>query len=63
MENTDKLEVAFQDSVTDVSWNPKYHMFAISGFGSEYPVCVYSWENPKELTEVDYDKMRLKIQK
>lgn len=27
------LELKFLDVVTDVDWNPRYNMFAVSGFG------------------------------
>ena len=30
---TKKYECKFLDLVSDVDWNPKYNMFALSGFG------------------------------
>jgi jouberin len=38
---TDKYECEFFDSVADVCWNEVYNMFALSGFGHEYPILVY----------------------
>ena len=30
---TNKYECQFLDLASDVDWNPKYNMFALSGFG------------------------------
>jgi jouberin len=38
---TEKYECEFYDSVSDVCWNEVYNMFALSGFGHEYPILVY----------------------
>ena len=29
------------DLVSDCQWNPRYNMFAVSGFGHNFPVLVY----------------------
>ena len=42
--------ISFNDSVSDVGWNPKYHMIAVSGFGKNYPILIYIWEKSGELT-------------
>jgi hypothetical protein len=37
-------ECKFQDIVSDVDWNNRYNMFALSGFGQEFPILVYVYE-------------------
>ena len=45
---TKKYECKFLDLVSDVDWNPKYNMFALSGFGHQYPILVYVKERTDE---------------
>jgi len=35
--------------VSDVGWNPKYHMIAVSGFGKDFPILVYKWERKDDI--------------
>jgi len=45
-------EYKLMDLVSDCSWNPKYNMFAVAGFGQEFPVLVYVYERTQdELTD------------
>jgi hypothetical protein len=39
-----KLNINIIGPVTDVAWNETYHMIALSGFGDEHPIVVYTWE-------------------
>jgi jouberin len=55
---TDKYEVDFIDSVSDVSWNNCYNMIALSGFGQEYPLLIYVHEK-KEIS-LDPNDFKLK---
>jgi len=36
------------DLVSDVQWNPRYNMFALSGFGQHFPVLIYVYHRTKE---------------
>jgi len=45
---TRNYECRFLDLVSDISWNPKYNMFALSGFGHSFPVMVYVYERSEE---------------
>lgn len=50
---TRKYACKFLDLVADVDWNPKYNMFALSGFGHKFPLLVYVYERTdEELKEV-----------
>jgi hypothetical protein len=40
-----------------VSWNNKYHMVALTGFGQEYPILVYAFKK----TDWTLDKNELKL--
>lgn len=41
--------------VADVTWNSKYNMFALSGFGHQFPVMVYVYQRSEEqLNEILY---------
>ena len=52
---TKRYECRFLDMVSDVSWNPKYNMFALSGFGHNFPVMVYVYQRSEEqLNEIFY---------
>jgi len=42
--NTDHLGLSIVGPATDVDWNQGYHMFAVSGFGDEYPILVFASE-------------------
>lgn len=52
---TRNYECRFLDLVSDISWNPKYNMFALAGFGHTFPVMVYVYErSEEELNEILY---------
>lgn len=55
-EKSDNFQCGFVDSVSDVCWNIKYNMVAISGFGQEYPVLVYIHEK-RDITDVIGEKV------
>ncbi len=57
--DTSKYECEFIDSVSDVAWNKQYNMFALSGFGHEYPILVYVFEKD----EIKLDPYELKLKK
>jgi jouberin len=49
---TNMYHYKLMDLVSDCAWNKKYNMFAVSGFGQEFPVLVYVYDRtPEELTE------------
>lgn len=50
------FECNFQDVVSDVDWNNNYNMFALSGFGQEFPILVYVYERDNK----EYEEMSLK---
>ncbi len=45
---TKKYECKFLDLVSDIDWNPKYNMFALCGFGHQFPVMVYVYQRTEE---------------
>ena len=45
---TKKYECKFLDLVSDIDWNPKYNMFALSGFGHQFPVLIYVYQRSEE---------------
>ena len=48
-----KYECNFQDIVSDCDWNPRYNMFAVAGFGQEFPILIYVYERSnKEVEEL-----------
>jgi jouberin len=50
-----RYECRFLDLVSDISWNPKYNMFALAGFGHHFPVMVYVYQRTEEqLNEILY---------
>jgi len=50
-----RYECRFLDLVSDITWNPKYNMFALSGFGHHFPVMVYVYQRTEEeLNEILY---------
>jgi jouberin len=52
---TKKYECKFLDLVSDIDWNPKYNMFALSGFGHQFPLMVYVYQRTdEELNEILY---------
>lgn len=52
---TRQFECRFLDLVSDISWNPKYNMFALAGFGHTFPVMIYVYERTEEqLNEILY---------
>lgn len=53
--DTREYECKFSDVVSDVHWNPRYNMFAVSGFGHEFPVLVYVYErDAKQIEELQF---------
>ena len=34
--------------MSDIDWNPKYNMFALSGFGHQFPVLIYVYQRSEE---------------
>lgn len=39
--------------LSDCDWNPKYNMFAVAGFGHEFPVLVYVYKrSEKDINEI-----------
>ena len=41
------------DLVSDCQWNPRYNMFALSGFGQNFPCLVYVYERTeRELNDI-----------
>lgn len=52
-----RYECRFLDLVSDISWNPRYNMFALSGFGHHFPVMVYVYQRTEEqLNEILYSQ-------
>lgn len=50
-----RYECKFLDLVSDTDWNPKYNMFALSGFGHQFPLMVYVYQRTEEeLNEILY---------
>ena len=41
MESSKPFECRMLDLVSDCQWNPRYNMFALSGFGQHFPVLIY----------------------
>lgn len=41
-------ECKLLDLVSDVVWNPRYNMFALSGFGQHFPVLIYVYQRTEE---------------
>jgi len=39
------------DLVSGCDWNPRYNMFAVSGFGQEFPILVYVYQREKKEIE------------
>jgi hypothetical protein len=52
---TKKYECKFMDLTSDIDWNPKYNMFALSGFGHQFPILIYVYQRTEEeLNEILY---------
>ena len=49
--DTQQYECKFSDVVSDCDWNPRYNMFAVSGFGQEFPILVYVFQREKKEIE------------
>ena len=45
---TKPYECKLLDLVSDCDWNPRYNMFALSGFGQHFPVLVYVYQRTDE---------------
>jgi hypothetical protein len=57
-----RYECRFLDMVSDVAWNPKYNMFALSGFGHHFPVMVYVYQRTEEqLNEILYSAQQTNL--
>lgn len=41
--------------VPDIDWNPVYNMFAVCGFGQEFPILIYAFER----SDHDLEKLDL----
>lgn len=48
MESSKPFECRMLDLVSDCQWNPRYNMFALSGFGQHFPVLIYVYQRSKE---------------
>ena len=58
-----KYECNFQDIVSDCDWNPRYNMFAVAGFGQEFPILIYTYERSnKEVEELFFRHGKLTTQ-
>jgi WD40 repeat protein len=54
------FECKLLDLVSDCTWNNKYNMFAISGFGRNFPVLIYVYERTdKELTHIMSQRLNI----
>ena len=50
---SNRYECNFGDLVSDCDWNPRYNMFAVAGFGQEFPILLYAYERSnKEVEEL-----------
>lgn len=57
---TRKYECKFLDLVSDIDWNNKYNMFALCGFGHQFPVLVYVYQRTEEeLNQILYSGSNL----
>lgn len=60
---TRQYECDFMDVISDCDWNPRYNMFAVSGFGQEFPILVYVYERAtKEIEEMFFRHGKLTSQ-
>lgn len=56
-------ECQFLDIISDCDWNPRYNMFAVVGFGQEFPVLVYVFERERrEIEEIFFRQGKLTSQ-
>jgi WD40 repeat protein len=46
--STVPYECKLLDLVSDVVWNPRFNMFALSGFGQHFPVLIYVYQRSEE---------------
>jgi jouberin len=46
--NTRQYECKLLDLVSDCVWNPRYNMFAMCGFGQNFPILVYVYQRSEE---------------
>ena len=44
-------QASFHDIISDCDWNPRYNMFAVCGFGQEFPILVYVHERERKEVE------------
>lgn len=49
--DTDVFECKLMDIVSDCDWNSRYNMFAVSGFGQEFPILVYVYQREQAQIE------------
>jgi hypothetical protein len=57
--DTDDLECGFSDLVSDCDWNPRYNMFALSGFGQGFPILIYAYERSAR----EHEELLLAVQR
>jgi len=56
MQEAQDYQCNFMDIISDCDWNPRYNMFAVSGFGQEFPILVYVYQRTKkELDILQYE--------
>ena len=48
-------ECKMLDLLSDCQWNPRYNMFAVSGFGQQFPLLIYVYSR----TEDELDRILL----
>ncbi|KRX05440.1 WD40-repeat-containing domain [Pseudocohnilembus persalinus] len=58
LENTKTFEYDIQGALSDVAWSESYHMVAVAGFGSEFPIIVYYYEKMDNEVEQEYYKLQ-----
>jgi len=49
---TQDYECEIMDLISDVKWNSRYNMFAISGFGQHFPVLIYVYQRSQPELDV-----------
>lgn len=61
--DTTHFECQFMDVVSDCDWNPRYNMFAVAGFGQEFPILTYVYQREqKEIEEMFFRHGKLTSQ-
>lgn len=44
----DSIDYTINGTVSDVAWNNAYHMIAIAGYGGNFPIVIYAYEDDKQ---------------